>query len=1170
MPERRWSVRRLLAEGVAAQLNEAGDDALAAAIDQALLLTNFTLQTSKRAGLDLIESFMVPLNDRNDLSKRLLPQILVDTAKAFEINSCSAFNAASEAFIDKIPLLDDNVLQKLQKELIETIISDKMEVITDDMRIYKMTVKNILELFKHMDVEEIECSEINIKTLYVAVQAHKLGVECLVNRLAAPNVMQQALGIVVDTDDWFQVDTFFIFLKQFSDALLEHNGDRVIQVIADIIPRLDSETIKRVQKSLKSCVRVYSKKSSEQQQVLDSKVNEYCSRAPLEEITKDLKQNIFNPGHIDQVLALNVITDLGCSLDETNKSFIRQWPRLLFKMWNQGMQYPTDLLNVAVRSLTQAEVKSLIINGQGIVPEGCDDIIKFCRVNMCVFFEYLVRKPFLLGENDVTKCGVLLNDVVQWYVRRKCPLEWSDAILDLVDQLWSSYESLVSFERKVALLQDMRRLPTALPPDSAPMRWAVQRMTQGDVAEMISLVAVLPPGEAYKESFCALAALLPTRLRELSGESNSVFRALVDAAADGDHTLLEIIAKLASGDDTAGWWDAALECCAASVAARADRAVYELLQRLAWNCDSLGACHRLYLPLLRHSSSQFLEEYLPGEVVKGLGFLERTIKPTPVFAYREQVKRCAVVFSTIQVAMEKLSSTTLEQGTSPLNSGLGAPQPWRALRDVLTRSVDYLLRTVCPAGADTTLQDSCRQAQCAAFACACAALRRRAPPERAYGALFEPTLWSVLLDPHATHDLPLPDNYVVRKVRHTVSIEEGDAAGVAGSAARRAGTLTGSTHRSRLFLRTLSQNPLEYDKEPAQDEAPGEQEVEVRASWLNSLRVSRDVTALLRHAAARRLHAPRRLADALCGRGQRNAKLMLAQVVCNCSAELAQYADALRPALLQLVAEINDEPFNSLHLDILTTLSQWRDNISPSDKGHLQGAVVSLMLAILNNRHRKYTQDILMECMNKLLEVYGSMVSVEWPLIERYFHHEDEDMYKTCLKMLHKFTKNNVYIEGMVEVIIAKLNEQGGVSAELSALLGAALRVRAGDATLHNIESLMKKCAHVEFIKTLYYMQMECDRCCTFNQFKKLILLYGTVPASEKKKCLRIMASFLSGPCSRNSDLDIFKKLHLQDYIKNTDDEDIIALSSFIHIIKNTSCKFPKWRKYCNLCVYCG
>ncbi|XP_063836741.1 uncharacterized protein LOC135085885 [Ostrinia nubilalis] len=148
----------------------------------------------------------------------------------------------------------------------------------------------------------------------------------------------------------------------------------------------------------------------------------------------------------------------------------------------------------------------------------------------------------------------------------------------------------------------------------------------------------------------------------------------------------------------------------------------------------------------------------------------------------------------------------------------------------------------CPRPAAPELKEAYRQFQVANYKCLCAAILIMRPEAKFYQFLFSRNVWEKLFDCEQQWKLPLKMTWSQQKTIHTV---------VDSPTSRTSATSASRTTRTRMFLRTLSENPLQFDLMDTDEEPPeNSHEIELVDNELNSQECADTVMGLLQHASS--------------------------------------------------------------------------------------------------------------------------------------------------------------------------------------------------------------------------------------------------------------------------------------------------------------------------------
>ncbi|XP_026328054.1 uncharacterized protein LOC113236263, partial [Hyposmocoma kahamanoa] len=360
--------------------------------------------------------------------------------------------------------------------------------------------------------------------------------------------------------------------------------------------------------------------------------------------------------------------------------------------------------------------------------------------------------------------------------------------------------------------------------------------------------------------YLTFASTLPTRLSELSFGTNASFRALLDAlAASCDLVLFDVVVTLSSGDETKGWWDEGIDNCMSAVAAKDGSS--SILRQCRWKEMSLTACRRVLVPLLRYSTSTTVEQYFSTNLKEILA----TVQLGRVVSNRTKLLEYTTAFILLQLAIEKIQSKALESPTSTLYSEIKPQRTWYLIVETCKACVGLRKLKCCD-----SYEEVYRQFQVANYNCLCAAICKKKPMENIYSQIFDHDTWARLVDKNRQYDIPLLNKWHQRTKRTPISVEvETD---------EHTNIHTG-TVRTRMFLRTLSENPLQYDLIADNvEETVITQDLTLRENELNNHECAPTLTAVLCHMSTLGFSQWKDLlAAALSGDLHKNAKWLLAQ-----------------------------------------------------------------------------------------------------------------------------------------------------------------------------------------------------------------------------------------------------------------------------------------------------
>ncbi|CAG9789775.1 unnamed protein product [Diatraea saccharalis] len=541
----------------------------------------------------------------------------------------------------------------------------------------------------------------------------------------------------------------------------------------------------------------------------------------------------------------------------------------------------------------------------------------------------------------------------------------------------------------------------------------------------------------------------------------------------GVHKLREVFFKFsvppsAPGDSAKGWWDDAFASSVASIA-RGDCLRYSRDHITIKEEDDAALMRRVTHPLCAIN-----------RLLSALGAWPRGPAPC-ARALERTLAEHARTFAVITLAFEKVPLTSLKSSDSLLYSQVTSKQPSYLIKKVC--ALCYTLRSKnIPDDASADLRRCYRQCLLENYKCFCAAVCVSCPAEKFYGFLFDPTVWEKIVDPDVVYKLPLQSQWNRDRKYHVT------AANVpSGGAGAGAGAGTG-TLRTRVFLRTLSVDPLQYDLLPPQEQEDNAQELELCINELNSEPLVVCVSGLVNHAALLAHHAWRgALAAALGGDATgTNVKWILAQVIYNCRDKLIPHASVLRPALLQFVAKTAcDSRLNGLHIDVLDTVLYWQSPLPETSYEDLATSIMCLMNTSIDNGHRTSIFGSLLSMLGKLAELYGAK-ELRWDGFYQYF--KDPRKSKYLLSVLLTLAKHKVYIHNLLSTLSELDGKLWSQEPRLSELMGYLLSCtneseRAVYLSQHR-KFLSRRAGGVDYVKLLYYTQKGYPQFVDGNMFK--------------------------------------------------------------------------------------
>ncbi|XP_063391030.1 uncharacterized protein LOC134676568 [Cydia fagiglandana] len=1099
--------RKLLAAALAAVCEE--PDVLQRVAERASVMLASSESTTKRAGLDIAETILTSLENNHALSKTILPELTTLIALTYESDTKTIFKIASKAFIDKRQLFDRDTIRKTVFNLLDNVLKSNVS----DVKIYKDTVKMTIEFVKNLrDVNldemldvvfDISKNYVNVKTLYVlAVMKSEFDFDSEMSRKILGRedcvLLNCLLGLTIDRNDVFKMEAILKFLEEYSEGVLELKYMETIKLISDIITNFTSTLVKELHKNINLCFTSLKKHWKNTPKTIMASIQTWLNMLPIKKITESIEREHFTTEHHLHIQAFNIMSnifDMSELISPDVKVEMAKWPKFLMKLYASGrleeyfyeeMSYFTDIITVSLKFLTAEDVKKILkgeskngISFGAFFIEGC--------------FKVLTEKPFVLLEDELKECSVLLNDIVRMTVKKNFKERYGN-VLELVDELWPTYEQHATFVQEHCLLANLQCLGPG--PESNPLQWATRVVCSQDASldERTKLLCFLPE-EAFKvpEVSAAVSSLFPARLRELRP-------ALLEAAAARPAALLPTVAALAGNDTSTGWWDSALESC---VSASAKWNNLELCGTLFQKCQGERACERVLVPLLRHSSTDICERFLASVLDRILGNLKKGPKGKPAHpSYRKSWEEYMISLYLLLVAFEKLPTSSLESPASVLYSATTNSTPWHLVRETCSWCHQLRERLHRPMP-DDQLYPMYRKLQCLIYNVMCAAICRRRPAAPLYEQLLGTDALQRIVDEKEEYVLPIRTSWTQRTKSLPVAVPLEPS------------TLSPShTQRSRIFLRTLSEDPMLFDLHSSVEEQVEVQDISLVETPLNSHPCAGTLTALLRHAAGVSTLASlwRILASLLKGgTSGKNLKWLLAQVICNCKEELKPQASVLLPGLLAVLASVEEgKCMNGLHLDVLDTILYWKEDITSED---LNTITHHLIRTCMENR-RKNVFDGLLRTLQGLLELYGT-IQVEWNSFEAYYEDPHHDTQKALFKVIKTISKTK-YIPTVVSKLVAKLDTD---PSNVSECFGLAMLGSLGD--------ILRSNGITSYVRVLYYASLGCAECCGEQEFRKIADYVTKVISHDRTKCLHILSCYLSRGRRGEHVVDMFDTIDL-------------------------------------------
>ncbi|XP_045540914.1 uncharacterized protein LOC106716394 [Papilio machaon] len=558
--------------------------------------------------------------------------------------------------------------------------------------------------------------------------------------------------------------------------------------------------------------------------------------------------------------------------------------------------------------------------------------------------------------------------------------QYADVLVKLHLELWPEFEKVSTFEQQHSLLLEVSYLSKKLPPESNPMQWIIRTITSDiSTCDMkAKLIGLLPSGDSYKSTWRWYAGLLPARLSEAQGESGVLLAALLEALITADSSLLKTISQLIAGDTATGWWDDAIDACVVSLSKSNDISVYETLYSCCWEGLSLGVCCRLMVPLLRNSSAAVCEEFFSLKLKDLLSILKKkSSSSNQSFRYQMTVVNYIRALILLRVCIEMVPRLRIESPNSLLYSQMS---------NEVGTNVFYLTKTLsmlcvdlvknrpvtCPDDADDSFKKICLLFYCENYNSLASAVWCRQPSDpKFYDLVFNKETWCRIIDPQMEYQLPLVESWQKHTMHQFAGVELEDSSCLLSST---------STTRTRTYLRTLSENPEEFDVGMLQDDQEYHQELCISENMLNQHPCAGILTmSVSRATSLSHMTWLNTIINTLTTDIHRNSKWLLAQAIYNCKEDLKGNASILRPALLAMLVQTSDQELNSLHIDIIDMIIYWghKDDVKPDEKLNLNKVLEILIKTVVQNRRRKKIVYNLIQKMDQILDMFEHL-EIQW------------------------------------------------------------------------------------------------------------------------------------------------------------------------------------------------
>lgn len=219
--------------------------------------------------------------------------------------------------------------------------------------------------------------------------------------------------------------------------------------MAGLVEKLKPDLIITVNRSIVNCLQTYKDLLGELPPLLTDAFDVWFSVLPINEITTSLEENKLLDEHKAIIKSLNIML----MVFELRSDLIKTWPDSIMKVTpkKSDLEYISSVLSASLKASSRDDIKRLISGGDGR---------DLCRRHVKVFFGFLVKSPSVLLDGDVTSAYSLLDDVVDCYVRMRCPERWRGDLLSLVDGVSEKADISVSARSFCVVVIDRRWLAT--------------------------------------------------------------------------------------------------------------------------------------------------------------------------------------------------------------------------------------------------------------------------------------------------------------------------------------------------------------------------------------------------------------------------------------------------------------------------------------------------------------------------------------------------------------------------------------------------------------------------------------------------------------------------------------------------------------------------------------
>ncbi|RVE50689.1 hypothetical protein evm_004599 [Chilo suppressalis] len=1137
------------------------------AADEAIAMMGSGNATTRSGGLNVTEALLAALKDNHILQQTILPDLLTLILETSDFDAKDTFQNATKILLDNIQIYDKNTIKETIVKLAKNVVKTDNFNNSIDVKLFKVKVEETSCLM--VDVENFDDEVVEVclsglsenfgKVVYFMGE-YKMGLGAGV----FGEVLERIVVLSMDgkgLEGDFTAEAALKFLQEYCDVLYDTNREMTSKAFGHIVSNLHPNNVISLRKQINNFAIVH-KKHLKHSSIQETYKN-WCSKYQINSaiLIEDFSDDIENL-NANTVRAMRIYVELfNIALYDDTMLHTICYNILDFyavkeeKQLDTCKEYFTDLLFVSLKSLTVDNIKKFF----RVAYEKAD--VRFLSYFMSVLMKYFLTKPYILLNGDMKHMAMILKYILQETLKRKHDDTFYNGVLELIDEVWPIFDPILTFEDKHYVLTLANRLPIRMKAESNGMQWAIREcIARENIEDKIRLVELLPGGDECSLSYRSLASLLPTRMSELTGSQHTALRVILDSLANtADGTLLNIIANLADRDPSKGWWDDAMASSVASlargdclkhrqgtIAKEEDDTVLMSIANTLFEIPSSGVYHRLLIPLLRYSAASFCEQFYCNALNKLLTTLNTWPRgPTPgCEELMRTLKGHARAMALITLAFERIPLNSLKSPESVLYSQVAKKQASYLIKRVCTLCHTLRTKTI-PDDASEDLKDCYRQCLVQNYKCFCAAVCVSRPAEKFYSFLFELKEWEKMVDSNVVYKLPLQSQWNKGRKLHLVAANvpsEGDyLKGLTG-------TRTSGTLHTRLFLRTLSDDPLKYDLHQIGDQDANAQDLELLANELNKVELVLPLTALVSHAARLTHYMWRESLSQALKQGTRNTRWILAQVICNCKEELSPHASVIRPALLELVADTacdngGKKTLNGLHFDVLETVLHYEMSPLPElSYSHLSSTIEYLINTAIDNGHRTSIFGTLLPMLGKLAELYTER-ELRWNGFDECFSAPTKLKY--LLSVLLVITKHRVNVTNLLQTLCNLDQKYWSQEPRLSELFGYALSCASERAVYlsQHRRFLARRVGDVDYVKLVYNAQKGYPKLVDEAIFKVITDLTPKSVGTNKTWCLKILSSYVEHTTDATATIsDMFETIDICSLLQESNIEALCVL----------------------------